>query len=147
MVKRAAEAVCLTGAATGKIKLNSRVKLLFSEWKELPKADTFIHLKGFSRAKVTHLDVEHPELEVLAAGDGGFFTVRGVDSGLEVKLSNTVGGAKAVRIESPLLKEIIRAGETTRTWVGGKTGGFYIGFRKPEITKLEKLAQRLKSRR
>jgi len=36
---------------------------------------------------------------------------------------------------------VLEKNEKTRTWVGGKFGGIYIGFRKKEIEKLENLAR------
>jgi hypothetical protein len=35
----------------------------------------------------------------------------------------------------------LKKGEKTRTWVGGKEGGIYIGFKKEQIEKLEKIAR------
>lgn len=46
-----------------------------------------------------------------------------------------------VRVIHPLLNQVLGMGEHTRTWVGGKEGGIYIGFKKEEIKKLEKLSK------
>ena len=49
----------MSGPGLGKIKLG--------------KADVYIHLKGKSRATVTHLDIELPELnEVIKPGENSF---------------------------------------------------------------------------
>jgi hypothetical protein len=39
------------------------------------------------------------------------------------------------------LTEVLQENEKTRTWVGGKFGGIYIGFRKEQIEKLEAIAR------
>ena len=46
-------------------------------------------------------------------------------------------------VENSHLNQVLKPGEKTRTWVGGKYGGIYIGFRKAEVRKLENLALRL----
>jgi len=51
--------VTMTGPGEGKLPLNAKVCL---NAEELPSARVYIHLKGYSRATVTHLDIEHPKL-------------------------------------------------------------------------------------
>jgi hypothetical protein len=43
-------------------------------------------------------------------------------------------------IVSPSLNKIVEKDGSTRAWVGRKYDGIYIGFRKVEMEKLEKLA-------
>ncbi len=103
-------------------------------------AQVYVHLKGYALARVTHLDIEHNALNaVYPPKGGGFQTVLGVDGGLEVRLPS----GKVV-VLNPLLNRILAPGQATRTWVGGKYGGIYIGFRKAEVEKLEALASTLK---
>ena len=71
----------MSGPGEGKIKIG--------------KADVYIHLKGKSGARITHLDVELPELN-----------------------------------------KIIKPGENT--YVGGKSGGVFIGLKKDMIKRAEK---------
>ena len=71
----------MSGPGEGKIKIG--------------KADVYIHLKGKSGARITHLDVELPELN-----------------------------------------KIIKPGENT--FVGGKSGGVFIGLKKDMIKRAEK---------
>lgn len=47
--------------------------------------------------------------------------------------------ASSVVIQCPLLNKIINEGSSTRAWVGRKYDGFYIGFKKKELKKLERL--------
>jgi len=97
-------------------------------------------MKGYALARVTHLDIEAPELnEVYPTGGGSFLSVCGIESGIKIKLREDL----YVRVLHDLLNRVLKPGEKTRTWVGGKDGGIYIGFRKEQIEKLESLAKEL----
>jgi len=124
----------MTGPGEGKLLLkNAKV---FIDGKEI-EADVYIHVKGFSLARVTHLDIESNELnKILASKQGGFFSIYGIDNGIEVNFQKS-----KVRVLHNFLKEVLSKGEKTRTWVGGKEGGIYIGFKKQQIEKLEKIAR------
>lgn len=47
---------------------------------------------------------------------------------------------EGLKILCPFLDGVLEPGETTRTWVGRKFDGIYIGFRKERILKLERRA-------
>jgi hypothetical protein len=132
----------LTGPAEGKLPLEARVILhLNGERRELKEAEVYVHLKGYALARVTHLDVEHGFLNTFFKPKGGrFLTIVGVDGGLEVRFQKG-----KIMILSLLLNRVLGPGEATRTWVGGKYGGIYIGFRKAQIERLEGLAETLKT--
>jgi len=132
----------LTGPAEGKLPLEAKVILYFDGGrKELENAEVYVHLKGYSLARVTHLDIEHQALNAYFKPKGGrFLSIVGVDGGLEIRLEK----GKIV-VLSPLLNRVLSPGEATRTWVGGKYGGIYVGFRKAQVEKLESLAETLKS--
>ncbi|MCM8774633.1 MAG: hypothetical protein NC820_07900 [Candidatus Omnitrophica bacterium] len=70
----------MSGEGEGKIKLG--------------KADVYIHIKGKSNARITHIDIELDELN-----------------------------------------KIIKDGEST--YVGGKSGGVFIGLKKEMIKRIE----------
>jgi hypothetical protein len=125
----------MTGPAEGKLLLkNARVYL---DNKEIP-AEVYIHVKGYSLARVTHLDIEHEILnEIIKPEKGYFLSIYGVEGGIKVKFENK----KFLLILHPFLTEVLSSGEKTRTWVGGKEGGIYIGFKKEQIVKLEKIAR------
>jgi len=124
----------MTGPGAGKLLLEN-AKVFLGD-KEL-KAEVYIHVKGFSLAKVTHLDIESEELNnILKPKDGGFFSIYGIGNGIEIKFEKN-----KVRVLHRLLNEVLRKGEKTRTWIGGKEGGIYIGFRKEQIVRLEKIAR------
>ena len=135
----------MTGEAEGKLKLPARAALeLENEGFREIQPEVFIHVKGYSLAKVTHLDIEHEGLNGLLPPKGGrFLEVRGIKGGLRISFNPPRKGVKALIVESGLLNQVLRPGEATRTWVGGKYGGIYIGFRKPEVEKLESLAYKL----
>jgi len=133
----------LTGPAEGKLPLECRVILYRDGEREvLEGAQVYIHLKGYALARVTHLDVEHEALNRIYPPRGGSFqAIVGVDGGLEIRLPRG-----RIIVLNPLLNRVLAPGQVTRTWVGGKFGGIYVGFRKAEIGKLEELAGSLKTR-
>jgi len=114
----------------------------------LKNAIVYIHLKGFALARVTHLDIEHDILDnIVPPKRGEFLSIHGIKSGIEIKVEKHVEFRKkkisvnGIEILHPYLTKVLKQDEKTRTWVGGKFGGIYIGFRKNEIEKLEKIAK------
>lgn len=132
----------MTGPAEGKLRLEASVILVRGDDKRrLDGAAVYVHLKGYALARVTHLDVEHEDLNSLLPPRGGkFLNVVGVNGGLEVRFDGV-----RLLVLSPLLNRVLEPGMRTRTWVGGKAGGIYIGFRKAEVQRLEELAETLAS--
>jgi hypothetical protein len=135
----------MTGPAVGKLKLEAEVFLEPGHFK-LDGASVFIHLKGYSLARVTHLDIEHEALDnLIPPKRGGLHRIEGVRGGISIKLKNpketSRGIIKSVRVKCSHLNSILKPGEITITWVGGKAGGIYIGFRKPQIALMERLAR------
>lgn len=126
----------MTGPGEGKIALEAEVTVTDGGKRRLEGAEVYIHVRGYSLARVTHLDIEHPELDgLLPAGGGRFLTVAGRPGGIEVRLERA-----RISVRCGLLNRVLEPGGRTRTWVGGKHGGIYIGFRKPEVAKLEMIA-------
>jgi len=125
---------CMTGPAYGKLKLEGAK--IFVGTKEI-EGEVYIHVKGFALARVTHLDIEAKELEKFINGKGEFLSIRGLKDGIEIKTSK---GWK-IKIFHKLLNKVLEKGEGTRTWVGKKEGGIYIGFRKEQVRRLEKIAK------
>jgi hypothetical protein len=142
----------MTGPAEGKLGLDSKVFLLTGEGKvELEDVFVCIHLKGFSRARVTHLDIEHDLLDnLILPKRGSLRDIEGIEGGIEISLEEkkeVVYQGKRIKpyklqIFSPLLNKVLEPEQKTRTWVGGKFGGIYIGFRKAEIWKLEEIGEK-----
>jgi len=106
-------------------------------------------LKGFSLARVTHLDIEHDILDnLIPPKRGSLRDIVGIKGGIEIILEErkeVVYHGKRIKpygiqILSPVLNRVLKLGQKTRTWIGGKFGVIYIGFRKTEIEKLEEIA-------
>jgi hypothetical protein len=131
----------------GKLRLDACTFLMPCETKI--DAEVHVHLKGYARARVSHLDVEKMGLgKIIHRGRGDFLEIKGVKDGLEIVLREKrkiiVDGEEfpvtSVVVACPLLNEIVEKEKSTRAWVGRKYDGIYIGFRKTELEKLEKLA-------
>jgi hypothetical protein len=123
----------MTGPGEGKLPLDAKVCL---NAEELKNVHVYIHLKGYSRATVTHLDIEHPKLNSLIPPKAKTFSwIVGIENGILIITSKE----DKVQILHPLLNKVLQRGEKTRTLVGGKFGGIFIGFRKREISKLEEI--------
>jgi len=76
----------MTGPGEGKLLLkNAKVYL---DNKEIP-AEVYIHVKGYSLARVTHLDIEHEVLnEIIKPEKGYFYSIYGIEGGIKVKFEN-----------------------------------------------------------
>ena len=141
----------LTGPAEGKLNLDAQVYLGSNgENLKVEGAVVYIHLKGYALARVTHLDIEHEILnKLLPPKKGKFLTIKGIENGIEVLLGKPVTlnfegknlKVQDIKIFSSLLNNVLSPNQQTRTWVGGKFGGIYIGFKKQEVRKLEDLAK------
>jgi len=130
----------------GKIKLDAQTFLL--PRRDKLDASVYIHLKGYARARVSHLDIEKVGLgKVIHRGRGNFLEVKGIEQGIEITVRESreieIDGKKlevsGIIILDPLLNEILEESKSTRAWIGRKYDGIYIGFRKEEIEKLEKV--------
>jgi len=131
----------------GKFKLDASTVLMPCGRKI--DAEVYIHLKGYARARVSHVDIEKMGLgRIIHRGRGNFLEVRGVKNGLEIVLREkrqiVLDGEEVtvsnIVIIHPLLNEIIKNEKATKAWIGRKSDGIYIGFRKAELERLEKLA-------
>jgi hypothetical protein len=141
----------LPGPARGKLRLDASVHLADGEEVKLEGTFVCIHVKGYSFARVTHLDIEHELLDnLIPPKRGGLHEIRGFRGGIGIRLQREKEieyrgkklKPKRILVRCPLLNEILKNGQRTRTWVGGKFGGIYIGFRKPEVARMERLAER-----
>jgi len=140
----------MTGPAAGKFPLKAKVFLLSGDKrKRVEDAMVYIHLRGYARARVTHLDIEHAALgKLIYRGKGNFLDIEGIRGGIvirpklerQIELHGKEIVVQGLAVSSSILKEVLKEGETTRTWVGRKFDGIYIGFRRNEIAKLEGLA-------
>ncbi|MEM1746375.1 MAG: hypothetical protein QXR33_00285 [Candidatus Nezhaarchaeales archaeon] len=73
----------MTGPGEGKLKINAQV---YVNGEPLRDVDVYIHVKGYSLARVTHLDIEHPDVnKYVKPHDGRFLKIVGVKGGFMVK--------------------------------------------------------------
>ncbi len=124
----------------GKIKLEAQT-FLMPERKEV-NALVYIHVKGYARARVTHLNVEKVGLgRVIHREKGNFQLIKGIKCNLEIVLKEKreveVNGEKrmvsSIIIVTPLLNKVLGEGKSTRTWVGRKYDDIYIGFKRDGV--------------
>ncbi len=136
----------MTGPGAGKIPLKAKVTLIGPENLEV-SAEVYLHVKGYSLARVTHLDIEFPGAESLIRGNGEFLTLIGIKDGFMIDFGNfrkfNKRKFKYLKLAAPELKDLLPAPERTRAFIGRKYGGIFIGFRKDYIKKLEDLARKL----
>ncbi|HDS45314.1 MAG TPA: hypothetical protein ENN68_04350 [Methanomicrobia archaeon] len=117
----------------GKVPLEATVVL---NAEELTGARVYLHLKGYARATVTHLDLEHPGLAGLIPPKARTFCwIIGIADGILIRTE----GNDTVKVLSPQLTTVLPQGLKTKTCVGGKATGLFIGFRRRELRKLEAL--------
>lgn len=143
----------MTATSSGKIKISADVYLKLEEEKiKVDDAAVYLHVKGYMRARVTHIDIEDRIFgKIIHRGRGNMLEIIGIKGGLEIrpKYPREMGieGSKtvvyALVARHPLLNEVLKAGESTITWVGRKYDGIYIGFKETEMKKLEKLAEEI----
>jgi hypothetical protein len=94
----------------------------------------YVHRKGYARATVTHLDIEHPDLTgIIPPRTRTFIWLIGIDNGILIRTEKN----DKIKVISPVLNRVLQRGEKTKTCVGGKLNGLFIGFRKRELSKLE----------
>jgi hypothetical protein len=132
----------VTGPGEGKIPLKARVLVGSCEL----SCDVYLHVKGYSRARVTHVDVECDELnEALPPGAHAYATAYTKSRELRVRFREPLkafGYARELVIMCPELAAVLAPMRDT-VYVGGKEGGIFIGFRREQIRKLEAFASSL----
>lgn len=128
----------MTGPGAGKIRINVSV---FLEGKQVP-CEVYIHLKGYSRALVTHLDVEG--FSVSAGKKMIPSLLIGRPDGIIIILSEPVI-VEERRIRKISIKglKILNTGERSGAYLGIKDGGFFLGLKRELIGKLEEIAKKV----
>ncbi|EZQ04912.1 MULTISPECIES: hypothetical protein [Acidianus] len=114
--------------AEGKIQIEAQVKL---DGKLLEGARVYVHIKGYSRARVTHVDLEHDELKKVLRprhSDYPYVNWEGNNVKIEVK-------GHTIEVISQTLGSLIHM--KGNLYVGGKGKGLFLGFHKEEIKALE----------
>ena len=140
----------VTGPAPGKILLKAKVYLLGSKRADISlDTEVYLHVKGYSLARVTHLDIENPLLnQILPPKAHQYLKVLGIPGGIrillnkiaKVSLNNDHVLVNSIDILCSDLVDLMKVGESTIAYVGGKYGGIFIGFKKKYVMKLEEKA-------
>jgi len=141
----------MTGGS-GKIKIDAGVYLVLQAGKiKSDDAAVYIHLKGYMRARVTHIDIEDRIFgKIIHRGRGNMLKITGIKGGIEIEPKKPremeIDESKTVvyglEVRHPLLNEVLGFGSSTVTWVGRKYDGIYIGFKEDQMKKLEQMAEK-----
>ncbi|WP_048192061.1 hypothetical protein [Pyrolobus fumarii] len=131
----------MTGPGPGKIRVEARLQLCDNgSCRELDAA-VYIHVRGWSRARVTHLDVEAPRLEDLVGGAGRGIYVRVVGAPRGIIVVPEGGEWRLVIESSDPTLHVLSVGESCIGFLGGKRGGIFLGLQSPYHKRLERLAE------
>lgn len=136
----------MTGPGPGKIFLSAEIEIVIgSNTIVVDDAELYLHVKGWSRAFVTHLDIESSRMnEFIARPRYGFYA-----KAIYRPIGLVIIAEKALKPcilrirEDVLLPKVFSQGDETWCFVGGKYGGIFIGFRKRYIERMEFLAEKL----
>ncbi len=139
----------MTGPGEGKIPVDAAVLLSHGGREVSVECDVYIHVKGYSLARVTHIDVEGPVMnELIKPGESTYVPFRVEGHRLTVRFRKAYyvrslrAFASSLVIESEVLGEVL-AGVSSMAYVGGKVGGVFLGFHRDVIRRLEEYAASL----
>ncbi len=134
----------MTGPGPGKIRLNAIVEIRWNSNSILVNdIEVYLHLKGWSRAFVTHLDLESNLMnEYIAKPKMGFYArAEFRHIGLLIYALKAIRPC-VIRIkEDVVLSKAFSIGDKTWCYIGGKEGGIFIGFRREYLRKMEEIAR------
>ncbi len=131
----------MTGPGPGKIEIDCEkmiVRLCKKTITIIPKV--YIHIRGWSLARVTHIDVEHEKINEILN-----IKPREIVGGILInnKEKINVRTRKAIfEIYSKTLTSLIPEAYRGGCVVGGKIGGIFIGVRREIIKILEEYGQK-----
>jgi len=136
----------------GKIEIDADVYFTLQKGKiRVDDAAVYIHVKGYMRARVTHIDIENRILgKLIYRGRGNMLEITGIKGGIEIKPKNAreidIDGSRTavygLEVHHHLLNKVLGFGESTVTWVGRKSDGIYIGFKEAQMRELEHVAEK-----
>ncbi len=139
----------MTGPAEGKIPIRGIVELIDDSTHRL-ECNIYLHVKGYSLARVTHIDLEHPILnEIIKPKKALYLPFKIRNSRIivffkePIHISNPGIIVRKISIYCPELASALGEGESSFVYVGGKVGGIFLGFKKVFVRRLESLAKRL----
>ena len=137
----------MTGPGIGKIPLKAKVYVKYRSTPfELKNTDIYLHVKGYSLARVTHIDLENEYLNrIMRPKTHTYGKAIGLRDGFKVILFKPTGEVAAkeiiLKIYEPELT-VLKPYEETIVYVGGKDGGIFIGFKRNILDRLEEFAER-----
>ncbi|RLI64254.1 MAG: hypothetical protein DRO67_04360 [Candidatus Asgardarchaeum californiense] len=135
----------MTGPCKGKVPVNLSVEL-YNDRTWNVQVNAYIHVKGYAEARVTHLDLESPELNFENDKQGFGVIIVGRENGFVVVLPKSEflvkAGHKYKKIRVSGLK-ILENKERVGGHLGLKVDGIFIGFKKKIVEKLEEIARKL----
>ncbi len=120
--------------AEGKIPINGKIKL---DDTPLPDAKIYLHIKGYARARVTHIDIEDPAFrKVILPRHSDYPEVDWNKSKVIIPFKG-----HTMYLTSTTLGKIIKL--KGNLYVGGKGKGIFLGFHKEQLIELEKYGCKL----
>ncbi len=128
----------MTGPCKGKIPIDVKLEV---DNKQIP-CQGYVHVKGYARANVTHLDLEGFNIQGLERGSPGVAIGRGDHITIILMNEAIIGGIKTKKIRIAGLN-LLKKGEKMGIWMGVKEGGLYVGFKKEGVKRLEEIAKML----
>jgi len=132
----------MTGPAPGKIPVKySEVVLICRGRRVAINPEIYIHVKGWSLARVTHIDIEYENLNNILN-----LRIREIVGGLFRRYYDKIqiiSRKFIIEIKSELLNSLIPRGYEDKCVIGGKIDGVFIGVKKDIIKILENYASSL----
>ncbi len=130
--------ILMTGPGEGKIP----IKVDFYVEDVRVACTAYIHVKGYLRARVTHLDIE--EIEAYPKNTKVPAVIIGRLDGVTIILMKKlrINGIECRKLRITGIS-LIGKGKRSGGYVGVKEGGIYIGFRREIIDRLEEIARKL----
>ncbi len=141
----------MTGPGPGKIRLRASVVLELNgrslTFRGSSDVDVYLHVKGWSRAPVTHIDIEREGIEELILGGPGrgvYGIVKPLNFGFRFVPFRARFVITVMGPEDPILSKVFTGSLPPYPgYLGAKRGGVYVGFKKSIILLLEKAALEL----
>ncbi|RLI99604.1 MAG: hypothetical protein DRP08_07035 [Candidatus Aenigmatarchaeota archaeon] len=138
----------MTGPGEGKILLDDHILLYGRNRCTTVPCDVYLHVIGFIRGRVTHIDLENDILNLIVKpGESKYckWIVRNnilrVFIGKGVYVRDVGFLVRAIGLDNDRLISVLGNGSSDYVYVGGKLGGIFLGFRKKYILRLEELAK------
>ncbi len=134
----------MTGPGPGKIRIDcEKVNIIKGKARYCIVPDVYIHVKGYSYARVTHLDIEYSNIEKILG-----IHIREIVPAFVKKFTNFIMLKSwkiftTMEIYSKTLLELIPPGYEGGCVIGGKQDGIFVGFKKEILRILEEYCTKL----